>query len=92
MTESQLSFRIRFDRCVSTVLVVIKRKRGKSLGEEKNPNQKMQVVQTKKPSRKKRRLGTLKGKIQVREPKWWKPMSDNEVEARESTHNVRMKG
>jgi len=33
------------------------------------------IVRTKKPSRKKRRLGTLKGKIQVLEPEWWKPMS-----------------
>ncbi|HXN96355.1 MAG TPA: type II toxin-antitoxin system prevent-host-death family antitoxin [Candidatus Acidoferrales bacterium] len=39
------------------------------------------MVRTKKPSRKKRRLGTLKGKIQVLEPEWWKPMSDDEVEA-----------
>ena len=39
------------------------------------------IVRTKKPSRKKRRLGTLKGKIQVLEPEWWKPMSDDEVEA-----------
>ena len=35
------------------------------------------IVRTKKPSRKKRRLGTLKGKIQVLEPEWWKPMSDD---------------
>ena len=39
------------------------------------------IVRTKKPSRKKRRLGTLKGKIQVLEPGWWKPMSDDEVDA-----------
>ena len=39
------------------------------------------IVRTKKPSRKKRRLGTLKGKIQVLEPGWWKPMSDDEGDA-----------
>ena len=39
------------------------------------------IVRTKKPSHKKRRLGTLKGKIQVLEPGWWKPMSDDEVDA-----------
>jgi len=38
------------------------------------------IVRTKKPSRKKRLLGTLKGKIQVLEPEWWKPMSEDEVD------------
>jgi hypothetical protein len=37
-------------------------------------------VRTKKPTRKKRTLGTLKGKIQVLDPSWWKPMTDGEVE------------
>jgi prevent-host-death family protein len=37
------------------------------------------IVRTKEPSRKKRMLGTLKGKIQVLDPDWWKPMSDWEV-------------
>src|SRR5207245_9459319 len=39
------------------------------------------IVRTKKPTRKKRVLGTLKGKIQVLDPKWWQPMTDEEVEA-----------
>jgi prevent-host-death family protein len=39
------------------------------------------IVRTKKPTRKKRTLGTLKGKIQVLDPNWWKPMTDDEVEA-----------
>jgi prevent-host-death family protein len=39
------------------------------------------LVRTKEPSRKKRTLGTLKGKIQVLDPNWWKPMTDKEVEA-----------
>ncbi len=39
------------------------------------------IIRTKKPSRKKRRLGTLKGKIQVLESEWWKPLSDDEAEA-----------
>jgi prevent-host-death family protein len=39
------------------------------------------IARTKKPSRKKRRPGTLKGKIEVFDPEWWKPMSDDEVDA-----------
>ena len=38
------------------------------------------IVRTKKPTRKKRALGTLKGKIQVFDPNWWKPMTADEVE------------
>ena len=38
------------------------------------------ILRTKKPSRKPRILGTLKGKIQVLDPDWWKPMSADEVE------------
>ena len=38
------------------------------------------IVRTKKPTRKKRTLGTLKGKIQVLDPNWWKPMAEDEVE------------
>ena len=39
------------------------------------------IVRTKKPIRKKRMLGTLKGKIQVLDPNWWKPMTDEDVES-----------
>jgi prevent-host-death family protein len=38
------------------------------------------IVRTKKPSRKKPMLGTLRGKVQINDPDWWKPMSDREVE------------
>ncbi len=38
------------------------------------------IVRTKKPTRKKRTLGTLKGKIQVLDPNWWKPMTAEEIE------------
>ena len=38
------------------------------------------IVRTKKPTRKKRTLGTLKGKIQVLDPDWWKPMTEDAVE------------
>lgn len=38
------------------------------------------LVRTRKPSRKARTLGTLKGKIQILDPDWWKPMTDEEVE------------
>jgi prevent-host-death family protein len=40
----------------------------------------VEIVRTKKPARKKRTLGTLKGKIQVLDPNWWKPMTDDEVQ------------
>ena len=39
------------------------------------------IVRTKKPSRKKRKLGTLKGKIRILDTDWWKPMSDDEADA-----------
>jgi prevent-host-death family protein len=38
------------------------------------------IVRTKEPTRKKRTLGTLKGKIEILAPNWWKPMTDEEVE------------
>ena len=38
------------------------------------------IVRTSKPSRRKRKLGALKGKIQIFDPDWWKPMSDKEVD------------
>jgi prevent-host-death family protein len=38
------------------------------------------IVRTSKPARKKRTLGTLKGKVQVVDPDWWKAMADDEVE------------
>lgn len=38
------------------------------------------IVRTAKATLKKRALGTLKGKIQILDPNWWKPMSDEEVE------------
>ena len=38
------------------------------------------IVRTHKPSRKRPALGTLKGKIGILDPDWWKPMSDKEVE------------
>lgn len=37
------------------------------------------IVRTKKPRRRKRILGTLRGKIQVLNPNWWKPMTDREA-------------
>jgi prevent-host-death family protein len=38
------------------------------------------IVRTKEPTRKKRMLGTLRGKIQVLDPDWWKPITDREVD------------
>ena len=39
------------------------------------------LVRTTKPTRKKPELGFLKGKKVVRDPDWWKPMTDEEVDA-----------
>ena len=38
------------------------------------------IVRTDEPTRKKPRFGTLKGRIQIFDPDWWKPMTDEEVE------------
>ena len=38
------------------------------------------IVRTRKPGRKVRKLGTMKGKIKIIDPDWWKPMTDEEVE------------
>ena len=38
------------------------------------------LVRTKKSSRKVRKFGAFKGKIQVLDPDWWKPMSDQEAD------------
>ena len=38
------------------------------------------IVRTRKPSRNARKFGTLKGKIQILDPNWWKPMTDKEVD------------
>ena len=38
------------------------------------------VVRTKKTARKKPKFGTLKGKIKIFDPDWWKPMTNQEVE------------
>jgi prevent-host-death family protein len=34
----------------------------------------VEIVRTRDPNRRKRTLGTLRGKIQVLDPDWWKPM------------------
>ena len=38
------------------------------------------IVRTSEPSRKKPVFGTLKGKIQIIDPDWWKPMTDREID------------
>lgn len=38
------------------------------------------IVRTAKPRRTQRKLGTLKGRIQITDPDWWKPMADDEIE------------
>jgi prevent-host-death family protein len=39
------------------------------------------LVRTKAPSRRKPKFGTLRDKIKVHDPDWWKPMTDEEVDA-----------
>lgn len=39
------------------------------------------IVRTKEPTGKKRKFGTLKGKIQILDIDWWKPMSEDEADA-----------
>ena len=43
------------------------------------------IVRTKDPNRQKRLLGTLRGKIQVLDPDWWKPMVADDVSFSTST-------
>jgi len=38
------------------------------------------MVRTDEPTRKRPLFGSLKGKIQIFDPDWWKPMTDEEVE------------
>lgn len=38
------------------------------------------IVRTKKPTAKKRTLGTQRGKIRILDPDWWKPMTDEEAD------------
>lgn len=38
------------------------------------------IVRTKRPPHKKRKLGTMKGRIKIIDPDWWKPMTDEEVD------------
>jgi prevent-host-death family protein len=39
------------------------------------------IVRTKAPARKKPKFGTLKDKVVVHDPNWWKPMTEEEVDA-----------
>jgi prevent-host-death family protein len=38
------------------------------------------IVRTKPATSKPRKLGTLRDKIIIHDPNWWKPMTDKEVE------------
>lgn len=38
------------------------------------------IVRTRKSGGKKPVFGTLKGKIKINDPNWWKPMTDAEVD------------
>lgn len=39
------------------------------------------VVDLVQTTARKRQFGTLQGKIKINDPDWWKPMTDQEVEA-----------
>jgi prevent-host-death family protein len=38
------------------------------------------LVRTKKPTRKTPKFGTLRGRIKINDPDWWKPMTDKEID------------
>jgi prevent-host-death family protein len=38
------------------------------------------IVRTQKTKRQKPKFGTLRGKIQIIDPGWWKPMTDEEID------------
>ena len=38
------------------------------------------IVRTKTSGREKPKFGTLKGKVVIHDPDWWKPMTDDEVD------------
>jgi prevent-host-death family protein len=38
------------------------------------------IVRTQEPRRKQPKFGTLRGRIEIFDPEWWKPMTDKEVE------------
>jgi prevent-host-death family protein len=39
------------------------------------------IIRTATASHEKPKFGTLKGKVIINDPDWWKPMSDGEVDA-----------
>lgn len=39
------------------------------------------LVRSAAPTRRKPKLGTLRGRVKVHDPNWWKPMTDEEAEA-----------
>ncbi len=39
------------------------------------------IVRTKAPMGGKRKLGTLRGQIEILDPNWWKPMTNEEADA-----------
>ena len=39
------------------------------------------IVRTAKAAREKPKFGTLKGKVIINDPQWWKPMAEEEAEA-----------
>lgn len=41
----------------------------------------VEIVRATRSARKKPKLGTMRGKIKVIDPDWWKPMTDEGVEA-----------
>jgi len=45
------------------------------------------IVRTEKPGGRKPVFGTLQGKIKISDPDWWKPLSDNEIQALFGTGN-----
>jgi prevent-host-death family protein len=40
----------------------------------------VELVRAKKPAKKNVKLGTMRDRIVIHDPDWWKPMTDEEVE------------
>ena len=39
------------------------------------------IVRTKRSTGRKRKLGTLRGQIEILDPNWWKPLTNEEADA-----------
>ena len=55
--------------------------KGKTITVTRRGKPVMDMVRTSQPDSEKPRLGTLKDRIVIHDPDWWKPMTDEQVES-----------